>query len=101
MNRSRWIRWRLVVICLAAGGVLPIVTIIQALVNVHRIRSSGASAQARGAAQAAADYLMGATFSFDTLGTLALWGAEIAVLLYGISLAVVYLRYRLKREQNG
>jgi len=44
-----------------------------------------------------ADYLEGATFSFDTLGTLALWGLEIAVLIYGLSVAVIYLRSRLKR----
>ena len=99
--RSRWIRWRLVAICLAAGAVLPLVTITEALINVHRIRSAGTSAEERRAAQAGADYLMGATFSFDTLGTLALWGAEIAVLLYGLSLAVIYLRNRLKREQHG
>jgi hypothetical protein len=95
----RWIRWRLVTICLAGGAILPLVTLGQAMVNIHRIRSEGVSADAKAAAQAAADYLVGATFSFDTLGTLTLWCIEIAVVLYGLSLAGLYLRGRLKREQ--
>ena len=98
---SRWVRWRLVAVCLAVGAILPVVTIAQALVNVHRIRSAGGSAEARAAAQTAADYLVGATFSFDTLGTLALWGLEIAVVTYGLTLALIYLRSCLKREQHG
>jgi hypothetical protein len=101
VKRPRWVRWRLVAICLAVGAILPLLTLAQALVNVHRIRSAGGSAEAKAAAQVAADYLVGATFSFDTLGTLVIWGLEIAVVSYGLSLAVIYLRSRLKREQHG
>ena len=99
--RRGWIRWRLLAICGAAGAILPLVTIGEALLNVHRFRSESGSAEARRSAQALADYASGATFSFDTLGTLALWGVEITVLLYGISLAVSYLHGWRKREQRG
>ena len=98
---SRWVRWRLVAVCLAVGAILPLITIAQALANVRRIRSSGGSAEARAAAQAAADYLLSATFSVDTLGTLALWGLEIAVVAYGVCLGAIYLRSLLEREQHG
>ena len=101
MTSSRWIRWRLVVACVALGAILPLVTLGQAMVNVRRIRSLGVSADAKAAAKVAADYLASATFSVDTLGTLTLWGVEIAVVLYGLSLAGLYLRGRLKGEQHG
>ena len=83
--RFAWFRWRLLVVCLVAGLVLPVVTVIQVL---------GRAAKLAGADEVSADYLREATFSPETLATLALWWVEIAVLLYGLSLLVLFIKER-------
>jgi hypothetical protein len=85
-----WFRWRLLVACLLAGLIFPTVTFFQAL---HR------ATQLAQADEMAADYLREATLSPVTLGILGLWTAEIAVLLYAVSLLVLFIRER--REKRG
>ena len=83
--RFAWFRWRLLVVCLVAGLVLPVVTVIQVL---------GRATKLAAADEVSADYLREATFSPETLATLALWWVEIAVLLYGLSLLVLFIKER-------
>ena len=99
---SRWIRWRLLAICAVVGLMLPLGTLVQAIINIHRFRVEGrGSTEAAAAARLAANYAQEATFSFETLGTLALWGLEITTVAYGIAIAAVWFRARLRRTQNG
>jgi hypothetical protein len=49
--------------------------------------------------EVSAEYLREATFSPETLGTLGLWALEIAVLLYAVSLLVLFIKER--REKRG
>ncbi len=90
----RWVRPRLLLACLAVAAVPQVVIVVQALVNAHKIRLMG-----RGF-ESAADYAIRATFNFDTLGTLALWTLEIALVLYALAAAVLYLRNRPGREHR-
>jgi hypothetical protein len=85
-----WFRWRLLVACLVAGLILPAVTVVQVL---HR------ATQLAQADEVSADSLREATFSLETLGTLALWTLEIALVLYAVSVLVLFIRER--REKRG
>jgi hypothetical protein len=83
-----WFRWRLLVVCLVAGLVLPTVTLVQAL---HR------ATQFAQADEVSADYLREATLSPETLGALGLWALEIGVLLYAVVLLVLFVKERRER----
>jgi hypothetical protein len=85
-----WFRWRVLVACLLAGLIFPAITFFQAL---HR------ATQLAQADEMAADYLREATLSPATLGILGLWTAEIALLLYAVSLLVLFIRER--RDKRG
>jgi hypothetical protein len=98
--KFKWVRWWLLVACLAVAAVPQLVIIGQALLNARKIRSMGSSAETVRAAGSAADYLVRATFSFDTLGSLALWTLELTLLLYVLSLAVLYVRFRTRSHSR-
>jgi hypothetical protein len=68
-----WSRWRLLVACLTAGLVLPVITVVQALRRAEALRAKN---------QLAGEYLRTATFGSDTVITLAIWTLEIAAALY-------------------
>ena len=86
--------------CLVVAAVPQLVIVSQALLNAHKIRSMGNSAETVRAAGSAADYLVRATFGFDTLGTLALWTIELTLLFYILSLCFLYLRLRTRRQSR-
>ena len=80
-----WLRWRLFLACLAAGLILPVVTVVQALHRAEELRIKS---------QQAGDYLHAATLSPDTFIALTIWTLEIALGLYLISLLFLFVRHR-------
>jgi hypothetical protein len=95
--RWHWIRWRLLVGCFVVAAVPQLILGIQALIRARQIRSMG-SDQVIGRA---ADYLVGATLSGDTFGTLLLWTLELTVLFYGLALIVLYVRNRFRPQADA
>jgi hypothetical protein len=94
--KFKWIRVRLLAVCLVLGLAPEALVVWKTLDAARRMRALGQEAGMERAADSMASQMLMNAFSFPMVGVLLLGTAEITVFLYLVAVGLLYFWSRLK-----